>query len=228
MYLLRYSDFLGQIQDEDLDTILQQDDNLLWDTMLMAQSEMEDYLRHRYLVAEVFKPLYTWAPRDFKEGDRAELFASAWSDDKRYRSEGLNYFADMVEHQGSVYYALKDSYKEEPGKTSAWRVLCDKGQIFTAHQDTSRPPYDASAWAPKDTRHPRMKVYLVDITLYHLHSRVAPRAIPEHRIVRYEQAVQNLKKLSKGEIDSDLPERPSPEGRTMRWGNSSTRLNHYF
>lgn len=54
-------------------------------------------------------------------------------------------------------------------------------------------------------RNARIVMLMVDVVLYHIHSRVAPRNIPEIREVRYEQAIEWLKAVNKGTIVPDLP-----------------------
>lgn len=48
-------------------------------------------------------------------------------------------------------------------------------------------------------------MYMLDIALYHMHSRVTPRNIPQIRIDRYDSAIAWLKMASKGSITPDLP-----------------------
>lgn len=54
-------------------------------------------------------------------------------------------------------------------------------------------------------RNQRIVMLMVDIVLYHIHSRIAPRNIPEIREVRYEQAIEWLRAVNKGSIMPDLP-----------------------
>ncbi|UCA61674.1 DUF1320 domain-containing protein [Chryseobacterium rhizoplanae] len=54
-------------------------------------------------------------------------------------------------------------------------------------------------------------LYMVDITIYHLHANSAGDVIPEMRIIRYNAAKDWLKAVAKGDISPDLPERPDEE-----------------
>lgn len=78
-------------------------------------------------------------------------------------------------------------------------------------------------------RNPTIVMYMVDITLYHVHSRIAPRNIPEIREARYEHAIEWLKSANKGTIIPDLPIITTSEngGTTFRTG-SNTKLNHNY
>ena len=54
-------------------------------------------------------------------------------------------------------------------------------------------------------RNPIILMYLIDIVLYHLHSNISPRNIPELRGIRYEAAIDWLKMVASGKINPDLP-----------------------
>lgn len=59
-----------------------------------------------------------------------------------------------------------------------------------------------------EERNPVILMYLIDIILYHLHSNISPRNIPELRGIRYEAAINWLKMVAKGSINPDLPTKP--------------------
>lgn len=48
-------------------------------------------------------------------------------------------------------------------------------------------------------------MYCMDITLYHLHSSVPGRVVPEIRQIRYERAVKWLEQVAAGKIQPDIP-----------------------
>lgn len=57
-----------------------------------------------------------------------------------------------------------------------------------------------STTQPANERNRLIVLFLVDITLYHLHSIISPDLIPELREKRYKSAIQWLKDVSKGII----------------------------
>jgi phage gp36-like protein len=57
-------------------------------------------------------------------------------------------------------------------------------------------------------RNQSVVMYLVDMVLYHLHSNIAPRNIPELRKDRYEAAINWLKMVNRGELTPKLPYLP--------------------
>ncbi|HUH35135.1 MAG TPA: phage protein Gp36 family protein [Moheibacter sp.] len=58
-----------------------------------------------------------------------------------------------------------------------------------------------------DERNALVVLYMIDITLYHLHSNIAADNIPELRIIRYNAAKDWLKAVAKGDVSPDLPEK---------------------
>jgi phage gp36-like protein len=56
-----------------------------------------------------------------------------------------------------------------------------------------------------DTRNPQIVMYLVDMVLYHLHSRQNPRNVPTLRQDRYEQVIDWLKTVRRGGLSCGLP-----------------------
>lgn len=54
-------------------------------------------------------------------------------------------------------------------------------------------------------RHPLLVMYMVDITLYHLHSRIPGRQVPQTRIDRYNIAKDWLERAAEQTVTTDLP-----------------------
>lgn len=67
--------------------------------------------------------------------------------------------------------------------------------IFTGYNPLPSP----------DPRDPYILMIAIDCTLYHVYSSVAPNLIPEHRAQRYQDALDWLRQVSKGEVIADLP-----------------------
>jgi len=82
-------------------------------------------------------------------------------------------------------------------------------------------------WAQQDNRDQQMVMYFTDITLYHLHSRITPRNIPQLRTDRYNAAVNWLMMCAKGEITPGLPVIQPKQGRRIRYGGAVRNINNY-
>lgn len=96
-------------------------------------------------------------------------------------------------------------------------------------------PYDVAATFALTgaDRNPLITMFLVDMTLYHLHSAVAPRNIPTVRITRYEAATAWLKSVQAGKLSPNLPLTPPPTDGTPVQENtfrviSQKRQNWYY
>lgn len=88
-------------------------------------------------------------------------------------------------------------------------------------------PTDAAKWVALDNRDQQMVVYLIDITLYHIHSRIAPRNIPELRVKRYDDAIAWLKMCAKGDVTPNLPLIKPMQGNRIRYGGGIKLINTY-
>jgi phage gp36-like protein len=73
-------------------------------------------------------------------------------------------------------------------------------------------------------------MYMVDITLYHLHSRITPRNIPQVREDRYNTAIMWLNKVAKGELTPRLPRLTDEDEVTKVRSSfsSNTKFNHQW
>ena len=85
-------------------------------------------------------------------------------------------------------------------------------------------------WVQGDNRNQQIVLFLIDITLYHLHSRINPRNIPDLRKERYNGndpmdrggAIGWLKSVAHGNVNADLPVIAPTQGLSMRYGNAAT------
>lgn len=73
-----------------------------------------------------------------------------------------------------------------------------------------------------------ISMYMVDICLYHLHTRITPDNIPEIREKRYTNARDWLEKVADGFTNPTLPSKPEDEKTPLRYGNSAPKQNHYY
>ncbi len=70
-----------------------------------------------------------------------------------------------------------------------------------------RERYDLAAIfsAEGNDRNPLIKMFMVDIAVYHLFCAIAPRNIPQIRLDRYNAAIKWLDMVRKGQISPALP-----------------------
>lgn len=89
------------------------------------------------------------------------------------------------------------------------------------------PPTDITKWTMGDNRNQQIILYFIDIALYHLHSRIAPRNIPELRFDRYECAIKWLKSAGNGDVTADLIRKQPTQGSRLRFGSNLKNKNIY-
>jgi phage gp36-like protein len=60
-------------------------------------------------------------------------------------------------------------------------------------------------------RDPLIKMYLIDMVVYHVFSRATPRNIPQIRIDRYDKAIAWLRDVATGKLTPALPALIDPD-----------------
>jgi len=92
--------------------------------------------------------------------------------------------------------------------------------------------YDTQAIfaATGTNRHQALVMFALDMTIYHLHSRVSPRNISQLREERYNRAIEWLQNVAKGKLNPGLPILKNEDGEqtsVIKWG-SNDKLTHQF
>lgn len=89
--------------------------------------------------------------------------------------------------------------------------------------------YDpAKCFATTPDRIPIIVQMMVDIVLYHAHSRIMPDNVPTLRENRYKNAIVWCEKVADGFINPDLPVKEEAPTTPLRYGNSADKQNQYF
>jgi hypothetical protein len=89
-------------------------------------------------------------------------------------------------------------------------------------------PTNTTYWEKKDGRNTVIVMYLMDIMLYHLLSRINPRAISELRENRYMGAISWLKNVQKGNVSLTAPEILPTVGQSIMFGSYPKRNTQNF
>jgi len=140
-----------------------------------------------------------------------------------YNSETTYAIGDDVWYEDKVYTCAKACMNILPTVSEFWG-------IGTPYDIDGIYPEDTNYWTKGDNRNQLIVMRLIDITLYHLHSRINPRNIPDLRKDRYDGnresqtlgAIGWLKQVARGDINADLPVIVPEQGLAMRYGTSST------
>lgn len=99
-----------------------------------------------------------------------------------------------------------------------------------AYSVTAILPTDNTKWSVGDNRNQQIVMHLIDVTLYHCHSRINPRNVPELRMIRYDGngptqsggAIGWLKRVASGDVTADLPNINPQQGMSIRYGNANS------
>jgi hypothetical protein len=118
-----------------------------------------------------------------------------------------------------------------PTNTAFWSV---SALPYTVTAGTL--PTDTTKWSAGDNRNQQIVMYLIDITLYHLHSRINPRNIPDLRKERYDGnnpqqnggAIAWLKRCASGDVTADLPNILPQQGMSIRYNIIDSFTNNTY
>ncbi|MGN6416134.1 MAG: hypothetical protein ACTHMC_01490 [Pseudobacter sp.] len=79
-----------------------------------------------------------------------------------------------------------------------------------------------------DNRNQQMVAYMLDVMIYRIYTRIAPKNIPEDRESNYKIALMWLRDCAKGDdITADLVKKQPLQGRRIRGGSDIKRQNSY-
>jgi hypothetical protein len=116
-----------------------------------------------------------------------------------------------------------------PGKKSSAQSWANQnlvsGLTYVTNSGTSVfsfsavTPDNTTFWTAGENRPFLLKMYLIDVILYHLHSSVNPRNIPLLREDRYKAARKWLDEVNRGRVFAELPIKiPVTNGGSFIWG----------
>lgn len=128
---------------------------------------------------------------------------------------------DVVFYQNKTYTATTNVSNIVPTNSKYWSVGTD--YEIVAGSDLN----DTDIWFAGDNRNKQFVTTLVDITLYHLHSAVSPRNIPDLRVKRYDDAIKYLKKCAMGDVTPNLIKKTPRQGGRIRMGYQTKNINTY-
>lgn len=123
--------------------------------------------------------------------------------------------------------------------TSCVGILPTNTQFWSAgaaYTITAAYPDDTDSWIQGDNRNQQIVMYLLDITLYHLHSRINPRNVPDLRKERYDGnsptqsggAIAFLKRVASGDVTADLPQILPQQGMSIRYGSAVAKQTNSY
>lgn len=117
--------------------------------------------------------------------------------------------------------SLLDGSDEKTAVALAARMATDQIRQYIG----GRYDCDTLFAAEGENRDHFIVMITIDILLYHLWAKRAPRKIPEYRATRYQDALDWLKAVGSGEMDSALPQLPPDEYSGNVWIKSKYKPN---
>lgn len=160
----------------------------------------------------------------------AELAATAEIESYlRHRYDMAKVFVELPTYDAATAYTTKDLIAFPDNEDDIFSLNADSNGDPQTITGVS-PVDDPTKWTQGDTRNALIKMHLVDLTLYHLHSRINPRNIPEFRIARRDDCIEWLRMVAKGLITTSLPilEPESDKiGLKIKW-DSNEKFNHSY
>jgi hypothetical protein len=163
-------------------------------------------------------PLFDYRNGTYKIGDQVTFR------DKVYTAQRPSPQLTHTDLLNALTYANITPTNILPDDPTLGESYWGTGQAYTI---SGEYPTDTDLWIKGDNRSQQMVMVIIDITLYHIHSRIAPRNIPELRILRYESAKEWLNKCNLGDLSPDLPLIPVQKYNRIRWGGNTKTTNIY-
>lgn len=100
------------------------------------------------------------------------------------------------------------------------------GVAFTVPVSTAID--NTALWVQDDPRSRQVVKCVVDITLYYVHDRIAPRNIPDLRVKNYDDSIAKLKGFAEGKTTNVKMALIQPkQGGRIRWGGNIKNNNTY-
>lgn len=136
---------------------------------------------------------------------------------------------DNVWYDNNVYVCTTPTIGILPTNTLFWFES-------STYKITNTYPDDDTKWTQGDNRNQQIVMYLLDITLYHLHSRINPRNVPDLRKERYDGnsptqsggAIAFLKRVASGDVTADLPQILPQQGMSIRYGSGVPKQTNTY
>ncbi len=118
-------------------------------------------------------------------------------------------FLEVEDYSVLIRKELKNIVEESEfdGIEADVKRLQAEGMAISQIKNSLSGRYDTDAVfsAEGNARNHYIVMISVDLTLYHLYTSVAPNLIPDVRSTRYQDAIDWLKDVRKGDANADLP-----------------------
>lgn len=194
-----------------------------------AEGEIKSYLSQRFDVALMFAVINEFDfANQYSAGARIEWLEDGYDNDESYL------VGNRVSFNGKIYTNIQDSQGTDPDNELFWTDIGDQSGLYSRigiDDSSGHLPNDGNFWTKGDSRDAQIKTYFEDISLFHLHPNLSERVIPDLRQKRYDDAISWLKKVAKGDIQTEFPLLLDSEGEDQGDNitfDSNEKLNHSY
>lgn len=134
---------------------------------------------------------------------------------------------DVVFYKNKTYTAKKPSKEVLPDSSSFGFEYWGNGTAYSIPAGTL--PTDINYFVLGDNRSQQLVQIMIDVSIYHVESRINPRNIPQLRLDRYDAAIAWLKDAGgqNNAITADIPKLIPMQGSRTRFGGVPKNVNHY-
>lgn len=215
------SDYSSIIQAVDLAQITEGVAQNLLDSEVKAISRMRTKLVQRYVVDIELGGNDTYsATKHYRSGERVLATTiyhvkkfNQWEKTKSYAIGDIVCDSDYY-----VYTCVANSTNYELDNTTYWSPMVNIIQTNTTY------------WTSADNRYPMFVELAMDMALYNAHARINPRNIPDLRIERNREALDQLDRWASGTDTAEVLNVLSPEygGVSITSGASSEKQTNNF
>jgi len=216
------TDYESIIQDIDLDQLTESNNQNLIDSEVKAISRMRTKLVQRYVVdIELAGNDAYSASKHYRLGERilsttiyhVKTTFKVWDKTKAYVIGDIVTDTDYY-----VYTCTADNTSKELTDTDFWEPMINVINTNTTY------------WVNADNRYPMFIELAMDMALFNAFSRINPRNIPDLRIERNREALDQLDRWASGTDTAEVLNVLSPEGQgvSIIWGASSEKQTNNF
>jgi phage gp36-like protein len=150
--------------------------------------------------------------------DEMKQYLSARYDMSSVFPEVSLYNVSKNYNQGEVVYHKETTQTELEYKVYVSLVDSNQGNTVS----------DTNKWQARDPRNQFVKMLCIDILIYHKYASRNLRTTPQHRIDRYNEAIEWLVEAGNGKNNNALPSKAITERKVeFRWGGYSKESHRY-
>jgi phage gp36-like protein len=245
-YLIQ-RDFNKVIQSDNLNQVIGGDSDVLASAIDTALEECKSYLVQRYDMTQEFQPVlpydntvaYKAKARVLDAGKlySAVLPYAEFSYTALYNIGDKVFWKDktytcaagtpVLTHGGALQYGTIDNLPTPtaPDDPIDGKTYWGTGTAYSVPAGTLTS--STTYYALGDTRSQMLVTFVMDIALFHVHSRIASRNIPDLRVKRYDEAIRTLKGYARGELTAAFPLIKPKQGGRIRYGGNIRNVNAY-